>query len=233
MKKRTIYFLIAAIAVSVMTASCAVFDNVMKQIGGLANLANCTYNLKNVSDIYVAGVSVKNVSNGNISVADVASLTTALLQKKVPLTMSVNVNVTNPTDKAAALTTMDWICEIDGREMVSGTTSKAYNISPNATTTVALPVSTDIYSLFSQGGINALKTFVQSFTGDGTNSSIKMKIKPSVNVGGVNIPSPQFITLEKKTGNTTTTTTNSNSNNNNNNNNNNGGSNRPTLQINK
>lgn len=196
MKKNLLKLFIGLAVVSMMATSCSVLNQLM----GVANLVNCSYNLKDVQNVYVAGVNVKDVTNGNISAADVMKLSAALLQKNVPLTMDVNVNVTNPTTSSAALTTMDWICEIDGKQFANGTSNKTYTINPNATTTVPLAVSTDIYSMFSKDGINALKNFVGSFQNDGTNSKVAIKIKPSVNVGGVLIPTPNYINLEKKTG---------------------------------
>lgn len=220
MKKRILHLFLAIAGVSVMATSCATLQSVLSQAAQLANLANCQYTLKNVTDVTVAGVSIRNVTNGNISATDILKLTTAITSKNVPLAMNVNVNVNNPTAQAAALTAMDWIMEIDGTQFATGTSTNAYAINPNGNTVIPLNVNTDVYSLFSN--INSLKNFVTSFSSDGTSSKIGLKIKPSINVGGVQVPMPNFITLEKTTGNTsststTTTTTNSNNNNSNNN----------------
>lgn len=223
MKKNLLKLFIGLAVVSMMATSCSVLNQLM----GVANLVNCSYNLKDVQNVYVAGVNVKDVTNGNISATDVLKLSAALLQKNVPLTMDVNVNVTNPTTSSAALTTMDWICEIDGKQFANGTSNKTYTINPNATTTVPLAVSTDIYSMFSKDGINALKNFVGSFQNDGTNSKVAIKIKPSVNVGGVLIPTPNYINLEKKTG---SSNNNNNSNGSNGSNTNKPNTNKPKLQ---
>lgn len=206
MKKRFV-IVMAAIAMTVMATSCSVLNSTLNQLSSIANLANCSYNLKNISDVYVAGVSIKNVTNGNISLVDVGKLSAAFIQKKVPLTMDVNVDVTNPTSNQAALTTMDWICEIEGTQIATGTTNGNQVIVANGVTSVKLPIATDIYNLFSGKGLDSLKKFVSSFQSDGTNSSISMKVKPSINVGGVAIPSPNYITLEKKVGAGSTTNT--------------------------
>ncbi|MCF0212168.1 MAG: hypothetical protein HUK17_04670 [Bacteroidales bacterium] len=207
MKKNKLKLLMASLLMCLSLTSC----EVLNQLAGVANLANCKYALNNVTDVYVAGVSIKNVSNGNISATDVLKLTTAIASKKVPLTMNVNVNVSNPTAQQAALTTMDWICEIDGQQFATGTTTNAYTIAPQGTTAVAFPVSTDIYSLFSTNGLNSLKNFVTSFANDGTNSKIAFKIRPSISVNGVSIPSPSYINLEKKTGSSSSSTSSSSS----------------------
>lgn len=193
--------LAAMLSCCLVFTSCEVLNSITNQLQGIANLANCSYALKNVSSLNIAGVNVKNITNGDISAADVIKLGTAILSKKVPLSMNLNIDVTNPTAQSASLTTMDWIMEIDGRQMAAGTTNTTYTISPNRTTQVPLSIATDIYDLFSNGGKEALTNFVKSFSNDGTSSKVAVKIKPSVNVGGVNIPTPNFITLEKQTGN--------------------------------
>jgi predicted small secreted protein len=205
MKKNFIRLFIAVSLVTLVMASCSVLQGVGTQIVGLANLVNCEYSMKNANNVSVAGVSLSNVKNGNITVADIAKLTTAVLAKNVPLTMDVNINVKNPTTTDAALTAMDWIMDIDGTQFATGTSSKAYSIAKSATTTITLPVSTDIYGVCNN--VNSLKTFVQSFSNDGTSSKIGLKIKPSLNVAGVVVPSPDYITIQKATGSTNTTTT--------------------------
>jgi len=201
MKKRLLKLFVAAALLSFSFSSCEVLNQLM----GVANLANCSYDLKNVSNVYVAGVSVNSITNGNITASDVLKLSSALLAKKVPITMSVNVNVNNPTAQSAQLTAMDWIAEIDGTQFATGTSTQAFTINPNSSAIVSLPVSADIYTIFSKNGIESLKNFVTSFGKDGNSSKIGIKIKPSVNVGGVNFPSPQYIDISKTTGTNNTT----------------------------
>ena len=70
--KRT---LVAVIVVcSLLCGSCTFLDNLANNISSIANLANCEYTLKDVSNVSVAGVNVKNVTSGNISATDVVKL---------------------------------------------------------------------------------------------------------------------------------------------------------------
>lgn len=192
--------LIPLLAACLMCTSCSVLETIANQIVGVANLANCEYSLKNVNNVSVAGVNLKNLSNGSVSATDVVKLAAAIASKKVPLAMNVNIDVNNPTDQQASLTAMDWIMEIEGQQLASGTNTQPYTITAGKTTVVPLAVSTDVYSLFSAGGVEALKKFANSFSADGTSSKVALKIKPSLTVGTVNIPTPNYITLEKKVG---------------------------------
>lgn len=191
---------VAAMSATILCASCGTIESILGQAAELANLANCEYSLKNVSNVSVAGVNLKNVSNGNITASDVLKLAAALKSKQVPLDMDLNIDIKNPTAKQAALTAMDWIMLIDGSQFANGKSTNSYTVAANNTTTVPLNVNTDIFSMFSSNGIESLKNFVKSFSSDGTSSKIGLKIKPSIKVGNVDIPMPDFITLEKKTG---------------------------------
>lgn len=206
------------LSMCVLFSSCDILSSIADQLSGVANLANCEYTLKDVSNVSIAGVNLKNITNGNIKAGDVIMLAAALKNKQVPLNMNVNINVKNPTAQQALLTAMDWILDIDGTQFANGNNTTSYNVNANSTTVIPLAVSTDVYTFFSQGGIESLKNFVSSFSNDGTSSKVSLRIKPSISVGTLNIPAPNYIKLEKTTGG-------SNSGNTTNNNNGNSGSN--------
>jgi len=202
MKKIT---LVLALAGSILLSSCDVLTQLADQFTSVANLANCEFNLKNVSNVSVAGVNVKNLTQGNLSATDVVKLVAAYQSKQVPLSMNVNVDVTNPTTTQAAMTALDWILSIDGTDMANGVNTNSYTIKPSATTTVPLGVNTDLGQLFSQKGLDALKNFASSFTSEGISSKVGLRVKPSLAVGTAVVPFPDYIKLEKKTGSSTTT----------------------------
>ena len=199
MKKRFIRFFAVAAVCTSLTA-CDLLTNTLNQAASLANLANCEYNLKNVSNLQIAGVNVKNLTNGNITANDVLKLTSALVSKNVPMDMNVNIDIKNPTDNNAALTAMDWILDIDNSQFAQGKSANKYTVTKQKTTTVPLGVNTDLYSMFSKDGINSLKNFVSSFKSDGTSSKVGLRIKPSLNVGTYVVPMPNYIKVEKKVG---------------------------------
>lgn len=199
--KKKIVRIFSVVAICSMLSSCEVLSGVAEQVSGLVNLANCEYSFKNVSGLTIGGVNVKNLSNGKVTATDVVKLSSALLSKKVPMTMDVNIDVKNPTENNAALTAMDWILDIDGSQFADGVNTKSYTISKKSTTTVPLNVNTDLYSKFSSSGIESLKNFIGSFSSDGTSSKVGLRIKPSLSVGGVSVPAPNYITLQTKTGN--------------------------------
>ena len=176
-------------------SSCTLLDNLVNNLSSVANLINCEYSLKNVSNVSVAGVNVKNVVNGNITATDVVLLAAAITNKKVPLSLDVNIDVKNPTQSAAMLSTMDWALDIAKTQFVTGATTQSYNIKPKTTSTVPLGVSTDLYRIFSKDGINSLKTFAGSFNSEGKSSQVGLKIRPSLTVANQTIKAPDFISI--------------------------------------
>ena len=54
----------AVLSCCIMFVSCNALQGIASQLQGLANLANCEYALKNVSNLTVAGVNVKNITDG-------------------------------------------------------------------------------------------------------------------------------------------------------------------------
>lgn len=197
MKKIALAILLAG---GLVFASCDILTQLTSQLTSVANLANCDFSLKNVNNVSVAGVNVKNLTSGNLSATDVVKLVAAYQSKQVPLSMDVNVNVKNPTAQQASMTAMDWILAIDGTDVANGASNRTYTIKPSTTTTVPLGVNTDLGQLFSSKGVDALKNFASSFTSDGTSSKVGLRIRPSLSVGTSQVPFPNYIKLEKKTG---------------------------------
>ena len=197
MKKITLALVVAG---SILLSSCDVFNQLAAQFSSVANLANCEFALKNVSNVSVAGVNVKNLTQGNLSATDIVKLVAAYQSKQVPLNLNVNVDVKNPTTTQAAMTALDWILAIDGTDMANGDSSRNYTLKPSTTTTVPLPVNTDLGQLFSQKGLDALKNFASSFAGDGISSKVGLRVRPSLSVGTTQVPFPNYIKLEQKTG---------------------------------
>lgn len=203
MKKITFAILMAG---CILLNSCDVLADLASQFNSVANLANCKFDIKNVTNVNVAGVNVKNLTQGNLTAADVVKLVAAYQAKKVPMNMNLNLDVTNPTTTQAAMTALDWILAVDGTDLANGVNSNSYTIKPSATTVVPLGVNADLAELFTKKTLDALKNFASSFTNEGISSMVGLRVKPSLAVGEVQVPFPDYIKLEKKTGSATSTT---------------------------
>lgn len=196
--KKTI-IAVAICSCALLFASCSFLQGLLGQAQAIANLANCTYTLTNVNNVSVAGVNLKKITNGQVNAADVITLSAALLNKKLPLSMDVNVNVKNPTNYDARLSTMDWALDIENTQFATGMVNQNRTIAAKKNATVPLAVGTDLYSLFSKNGIESVKKFAGSFKSDGTSSKVALRIRPHVTVAGMDMPT-SYITLSKNVG---------------------------------
>lgn len=193
--KKTI-IAVALCSCVLLFASCSFLQGLLGQAQAIANLANCEYTLTNVNNVSVAGVNLKKLSNGQVSAADVITLSAALLNRSLPLSMDVNVNVKNPTTYDARLTTMDWALDVENTEFATGMVNQNRTIGAKKSATVPLAVGTDLYSLFSKNGIESVKKFAGSFKNDGTSSKVGLRIRPHVTVAGMDMPT-SYIKLSK------------------------------------
>jgi LEA14-like dessication related protein len=187
--------LIALVAVCLICVSC----DVMNQVAETANLVRkCKFSLDNVQNVTLAGINLKNINTSSLTATNVAKLGAALLTKNLPLNMTVNVGIQNPTTKPASLNAMDWKVAIDNVDRVSGTTNKKVSVPSKSKTAMPLSFNINTYDVFSKDGISAVKNFVSSFSQkDATSSRVAIKVNPTVAIGSQSLKLG-YMTLSKQ-----------------------------------
>ena len=187
--------LIALVAVCLICVSC----DVMNQVAETANLVRkCKFSLDNVQNVTLAGINLKNINTSSLTATNVAKLGAALLTKNLPLNMTVNVGIQNPTTKPASLNAMDWKVAIDNVDMASGSTNKKVSVPSKSKTAMPLSFNINTYDVFSKDGISAVKNFVSSFSQkDATSSRVAIKVNPTVAIGSQSLKLG-YMTLSKQ-----------------------------------
>lgn len=187
--------LIALVAVCLICVSC----DVMNQVAETANLVRkCKFSLENVQNVTLAGINLKNINTSSLTATNVAKLGAALLTKNLPLNMTVNVGIQNPTAKPASLNAMDWKVAIDNVEMAQGSTNKKVSVPSKSKTALPLSFNINTYDIFSKDGVNAVKNFVSSFSQkDATSSRVAIKVNPTVAIGSQSVKLG-YMTLAKQ-----------------------------------
>lgn len=186
MKKIFCIFAVAA----VMATSCGT----LQHLSQITNLKNCNFSLRSVESVQVAGINVKNLKS--LSAADLVTIAACISAKKLPVSLGVSVGVDNPGADAAAVTRMEWVCTVDDKALATGIVSDKVTVPAQSSVTIPLRVNMDAYELFSSTGVDAVKTFIQSFsTDDSVSSRVAVKVKPTVTVGSATITFPNYITL--------------------------------------
>jgi len=184
-------FILFALVFAFAIVSC-------KQLQELTNLTKCDFRLKTVDNIQLAGVNVQNIKNVNqISIIDVAKLTTAFLSKNLPLSFNLNVEARNPNPKQAAMTALDWILLIDDIEMTRGIINQRYAVPANGgITTIPMNMNFNLFQVLNGRAKDAMINFSLNLSGQGNAPTrIALKAKPTIMLGNYPLQYPGYITV--------------------------------------
>ena len=159
---------------------------VLNQMAQMASFANCSFNFNSVDQIQMLGINLrKGMSRNDLNVSQLLSLTNAIMNKSLPVTFNVNVNVSNPNSIAAAMSKMDYILTLDGKEVISTTMNKSINVPANSSSVVTIPVTTDLFQLFSGESSDAIVNLAFKLAGASSNPvNVGLKVKPYITVNG-------------------------------------------------
>jgi len=178
-----------------------------KQAVGTYALTQCKYDYSSISGLTLAGINLQNVSSiSSLNPLSAANLLAAFSSSSgsLPLSFTLNLDVTNPGAQTAILNGANYILEIDGMEMTQGLFNQQLQIgSGGGKATIPIAMAFDLKKVLSGKSLDAIKNLAFNFAGIGTSSSnVTVKLKPSFVVGGNTISAPSYIpisfTLNKK-----------------------------------
>lgn len=189
--KKTLIILFVTIGL----ASC----DVLTQVAQMANFANCKFNFNSVDQIQMLGVNLsKGMSKSDLNAAQLLSLANALANKKLPVSFNVNVGVNNPNSIAASMSKMDYIVSLNGKEVISTTLNKSVNVGANSSSVVSIPITTDLFQLFSGESADALLNLAFKLAGASSEPvNVGLKVKPYISINGQQLAYPDFISMNK------------------------------------
>ena len=189
--KRTLIILF----VTAGLASC----DVLTQVAQMANFANCKFNFNSVDQIQMLGVNLsKGMSKSDLNAAQLLSLANALANKKLPVSFNVNVGVNNPNTIPASMSKMDYIVSLNGKEVISTTLNKSVSVGANSSSVVSIPITTDLFQLFSGESADALLNLAFKLAGASSEPvNVGLKVKPYISINGQQLAYPDFISMNK------------------------------------
>lgn len=176
-------------------ASC----DLLTQVAQMANFANCNFNFNSVDQIQMLGVNLsKGMSKEDLNTTQLLSLANAIMSKKLPVTFNVNVGVNNPNSIAAAMSKMDYIVSLNGKEVISTTLNKSINVGPNSSSVVSIPITTDLFQLFSGESADAIVNLAFKLAGASSEPvNVGLKVKPYITIKDQQLSYPDFISMNK------------------------------------
>jgi hypothetical protein len=165
----------------------------------MANFANCKFNFDSVNNIQMLGVNLsKGMSKSDLNAAQLLSLTNAIMSKKLPVTFDVNVGVNNPNTIPASMTKMDYVVSLNGKEVISTTLNKSISVGANSNSVVSIPITTDLFQLFSGESADAILNLAFKLAGASSDPvNVGLKVKPYVSINGQQLAYPDFISMNK------------------------------------
>ncbi len=189
--KKTLIIVFVAIGLS----SC----EVLNQVAQIANFANCTFNFDSVNQIQMLGINLsKGMTRNDLNATQLLNLANALMKKELPVSFNVNVNVSNPNTIAAAMTKMDYILSLNGKQVVSTTMNNGINVPAKSNSIVSIPITTDLFQLFSGESADAIVNLAFKLAGASSNPiNVGLKVKPYISVGNQQLAYPDFISMNK------------------------------------
>lgn len=170
--------------------------DIVNKIGGAYQLSQSDYRYHSLESIQLAGINLGNASA--ISVSKLASIATALAggssMQNIPLSMTLNMDVTNPNSHAAFLDALDYVIQINEMELVEGKMDIPIRIEPGETKVVPIPISVDLKSVINRYSQQRVVNEMSAFLGITPNeTSVTVKLWPKLTVGNTLIKSPAAI----------------------------------------
>lgn len=189
--KRTIMILFVTMGL----ASC----DVLTQVAQMANFANCKFNFNSVDHIQMLGVDLsRGMTRENLNITQGIALLNAISNRSLPVTFNVNLGVDNPNSIAASMAKMDYIISLNGKEVVSTTMNKSVSVGANSSSVVSIPITTDLFQLFSGESADAIVNLAFKLAGASSNPvNVGLKVKPYITINGQQLAYPDFISMNK------------------------------------
>ena len=176
-------------------ASC----EVLTQMAQMANFANCKFNFNSVDHIQMLGVNLsKGMSKSDPNAVQLLSLANAIANRELPVTFNVNLGVNNPNSIPASMSKMDYIISLNGKQIVSTTLNKSINVPANSNSSVSIPITTDLFQLFSGESADAIVNLAFKLAGASSDPiNIGLKVKPYITINNQQLAYPDFISMNK------------------------------------
>jgi hypothetical protein len=170
----------------------------------LSAFSKCEFRMASVHNTTLAGVNVQNVRSLNdLNLLQAGKITAAYASGSLPLNLMLNIDVRNPNPSAAALNSLEWILQIEGKDIVDGTVNDRVSIAPNGgITTLPIRISADLRKIMDKNTAEQNINLGLGLAGQGNQPSPKMtlRVKPSLQIGGATVRYPGYINVNTNFG---------------------------------
>ncbi|XWW44750.1 LEA type 2 family protein [Fibrella sp. USSR17] len=178
---------------------------VSRQIGEAKALGDCKYNILSADSMLVAGYDVREFRNirklEDFNPIKYPRLAAGLLTRNIPFGAKINLEITNPTTKSAALNQLEYRVLLAGKELAQGFINQRIEVpSAGGKTVVPVHLKTNAYDLLTDPTTrDAFTNVLRNLSGDqgSTPTKVTIKIKPTIDMFNKAVNYPGYITIEQ------------------------------------
>ena len=180
-------------------SACEELSHIANQTAQMLNLKNCTFNVDGINHITMLGIDLsKGMSQSSLNAAQLINVTNSIMNRRLPVSFNVNLDVNNPNNLAASMGKMDYIISLNNKEVISSTFSDGFSIPANSSGKVSIPISTDLFQLFSGETADAILNLAFKLAGAQSNPvNLGVKVKPYIVINNQSLAYPDYITINK------------------------------------
>ncbi|MBO0950983.1 hypothetical protein [Fibrella forsythiae] len=196
------------IVLFVLLALPAIFYQcgVGRQIGEAKALGDCKYNIISADSMLVAGYDVREFRNirklEDFNPIKYPRLAAGLLTRNIPFGAKINLEITNPTTKLAALNQLEYKVLLAGKELAQGFINQRIEVpSAGGKTVVPVHLKTNAYDLLTDPTTrDAFTNVFRNLSGEqgSTPTKVTIKIKPTIDMFNKAVNYPGYITIEQE-----------------------------------
>lgn len=171
-----------------------------KQAQQIKALEACTYKIKNVNSITLAGTDLsKLINQQDFNIASLPGVALGLLRKDIPLRANLNLEITNPSANLAAINQFEYKILVNNTDLAEGIVNQAVSIPQGHTVTVPVQMGSNIYGLISSGNVlnDIIRAAQKGSKSDEKLGLLTIKIKPTIMFGNTPVKYPGYITINK------------------------------------
>lgn len=175
--------------------------SVNKQAQQIKALKDCQYKITSVDGASLAGTDIKKLfDNGNFNLGNLPGVALGLLRKDIPLSATVNLEITNPSGVTAAINQFDYKILVNNTDLAEGTVNQNINIVQGQKTVVPISIRSNVYKLLTNQEIlnDVMKAAKKTSGRDENLGLLTIKIRPTFMIGNTPIKYPGYITISKE-----------------------------------
>ena len=166
--------------------------NAAKELQSAYNLKNCNYKYNSITNLKVSNMDMSSGLSA-INAAKVLAILNGSASS-IPLDFTLNLDVCNPNQSAAAFQGLQYIINIDDVDFTTGYITQPFSINSGETKQLPVTIGVDLVKLISDNSKTAIMNIAKNFVGVGSDkSNVTVQLKPTFNVGGSMITSPVYI----------------------------------------